>query len=122
MIIDKNTNFEEIFKRDLHQYLCSINRVDEHLPEAPDLEELWAKIGENYLPDAMKEFTKYPTVSLGWIMFVGMAMAKYWDVDWELYSKVENHYEYLKIVLILITWMITSVRKYFFWMRNLIRK
>ena len=20
----------------------------------------------------------------------------YWDVDWELYSKVENHYEYLK--------------------------
>lgn len=55
MIIDKNTNFEEIFKRDLHQYLCSINRVDEHLPEAPDLEELWAKIGENYLPDAMKE-------------------------------------------------------------------
>lgn len=23
-------------------------------------------------------------------------MAKYWDVDWELYSKVENHYEYLK--------------------------
>ena len=96
MIIDKNTNFEEIFKRDLHQYLCSINRVDEHLPEAPDLEELWAKIGENYLPDAMKEFTKYPTVSLGWIMFVGMAMAKYWDVDWELYSKVENHYEYLK--------------------------
>lgn len=68
MIIDKNTNFEEIFKRDLHQYLCSIDRVDEHLPEAPDLEELWAKIGENYLPDAMKEFTKYPTVSLGWIM------------------------------------------------------
>ena len=57
MIIDKNTNFEEIFKRDLHQYLCSINRVDEHLTEAPDLEELWAKIGENYLPDAMKEFT-----------------------------------------------------------------
>lgn len=122
MIIDKNTNFEEIFKRDLHQYLCSIDRVDEHLPEAPDLEELWAKIGESYLPDAMKEFTKYPTVSLGWIMFVGLAMAKYWDVDWELYSKVENHYEYLKIVLILITWMITSVRKYFFWMRNLIRK
>lgn len=96
MIIDKNTNFEEIFKRDLHQYLCSIDRVDEHLPEAPDLEELWAKIGESYLPDAMKEFTKYPTVSLGWIMFVGLAMAKYWDVDWELYSKVENHYEYLK--------------------------
>ncbi|MCE6983293.1 hypothetical protein EI534_39295, partial [Pseudomonas frederiksbergensis] len=42
------------------------------------------------------EFAKYPTVSLGWIMYVGMALAKYWDEDWELYSKVENHYEYLR--------------------------
>ena len=23
-------------------------------------------------------------------------LAKYWDEDWELYSKVENHYEYLR--------------------------
>ncbi len=95
MIIDKNTNFEEIFKRDLHQYLCSINRVDEHLPKL----RIWKNSGKDWrklFADAMKEFTKYPTVSLGWIMFVGMAMAKYWDVDWELYSKVENHYEYLK--------------------------
>ncbi len=29
-------------------------------------------------------------------MYVGMALAKYWDEDWELYSKVENHYEYLR--------------------------
>ena len=29
-------------------------------------------------------------------MFVGMAMAKYWDVDWELYSKVEDHYTHLR--------------------------
>lgn len=89
-------NFEEVFKQDLHQYLLSIKRVDERLPEAPDIEELWPKIGESYLPDAMREFNQYPTVALGWIMFVGMAMAKYWDKDWELYSKVEDHYKHLR--------------------------
>lgn len=29
-------------------------------------------------------------------MFVGMALAKYWDEDWELYGKVEDHYKYLR--------------------------
>lgn len=95
-MIFNQKNIEELFKKDLHMYLLSKNRVDEHLPEAPDLENLWSKIGESYLPDAMREFNKYPTVALGWIMFVGMAMAKYWDVDWELYSKVEDHYQHLR--------------------------
>lgn len=87
---------ELVFKEDLHQYLLSVGRIDERLPEAPDIEALWAKIGESYLPDAMREFGKYPTVALGWIMFVGMAIAKYWDEDWELYGKVENLYIYLR--------------------------
>lgn len=69
MIINQK-NLEELFKFDLHQYLLSLKRVDEHLPEAPDLEELWSKIGESYLPDAMREFPKYPTVALGWIDYV----------------------------------------------------
>ena len=56
-----------------------------------------AKIGgESYLPDGMREFRDYPTVSLGWMMFVGMAIAKYWDTDWELYSKVDDLYKYLR--------------------------
>ena len=95
-MIFNQKNIEELFKNDLHSYLVSRKQVDEHLPEAPDLEELWSKIGESYLPDAMREFSKYPTVALGWIMFVGMAMAKYWDTDWEFYSKVEDHYKHLR--------------------------
>ena len=94
--MEEKKNFEAVFKEDLYQYLLGIDKVDAHLPEAPDLEELWQKVGESYLPDAIREVAKYPTVSLGWIMYVGMALAKYWDEDWELYSKVENHYEYLR--------------------------
>lgn len=97
--MDNNSNhknIEQVFQKDLHQYLLTVGRIDEHLPEAPDIEALWQKIGESYLPDAMREFCKYPTVALGWIMFVGMAIAKYWDEDWELYSKVDNLYLYLR--------------------------
>lgn len=93
---NKSKRIEEIFKQDLSMYLTGRQRVDEQLPDAPDIEEQWAKIGESYLPDAMREFSKYPTVALGWIMFVGMAIVKYWDEDWELYGKVDNLYEYLR--------------------------
>lgn len=94
--LDLTAKYEEIFHNDLHLYLTSIGMTDARFPDAPDLETLWPKIGESYLPDALKEFGKYPTVALGWVMYVGMAVTKYWDEDWELYSKVDDLYKYLR--------------------------
>ena len=101
MIMENNTTYnneqmEQLFHNDLHRYLSSIKLVDERLPEAPDLEELWPKLAQSYMPDGMREFAAFPTASLGWMMYIGMAVAKYWDVDWELYSKVEDLYKYLR--------------------------
>lgn len=87
---------EQIFKDDLYGYLRSQDKVDEHLPEAQDIEDRWAQTGEAYLPDGMREFAGYPTVSLGWMMYVGMAIAHYWDEDWNLYNKVEDLYGHLR--------------------------
>ena len=33
--------FEEQLKHDLHQFLQTINEVDERLPECPDVEDKW---------------------------------------------------------------------------------
>lgn len=88
--------YEELFHKQLHQYLVDAGMADAHFPEADDLERLWPVIGESYMPDAIREFAEYPTVSLGWIMYVGMAVTKYWDEDWELYSKVPDLYKYLR--------------------------
>ena len=88
--------FEEKIKEDLVTYLQEKNLIDEILPDITDIEEKWLGIAEAYLPDGMKEFATYPIVSLGWMMFVGMAIATYWDKDWELYNKVENLYTYLR--------------------------
>ena len=88
--------FEEKFKEDLASYLQEKELVDKTLPDTTDMEEKWLSIAEAYLPDGMREFAAYPTVSLGWMMYIGMAIAKYWDEDWELYNKVENFYTYLR--------------------------
>ena len=94
---NKPRDFEKIFRDDLHGYLLSAGVVDERLPETPDLDELWKKIGQSYMADGVREYnTGYPSVSLGWMMFIGMALAKYWDVDWATYSKVPDLYVYLR--------------------------
>ena len=36
--------FEEILKKDLHQFLQSMQEVDKHMPECPDVEDKWEEI------------------------------------------------------------------------------
>lgn len=94
---NNTTDFEKLFHDDLYMYLRSTDMVDERLPEAPDLEQLWPQLGQSYVADGIREYnTGYPSVALGWIMFLGMAVAKYWDVEWGTYSKVPDLYLYLR--------------------------
>ena len=79
--------FEEDIDKDLHRFLVAVGKMDEKMPECPDLDEMWPSIENAYLPDGIREFTDYPLVSMGWIMFVGMALAQYWDEDWIKYSE-----------------------------------
>lgn len=88
--------FEKKIQNDLHRYLLGEGRIDERLPEAADIEGLWQAIAQAYLPDGVREFTNYPTVSLGWMMYVGMAVARLWDEDWSRYSAMDNLYAYLR--------------------------
>ena len=88
---------EQRFHDDLYGYLRTLDLVDERMPEAPDLDDLWFKIGQSYMTDGIREYnTGYPSVALGWMMFIGMAVAKYWDVEWEVYGKVPVLYLYLR--------------------------
>ncbi len=79
-------DFEKQTLEDLHRFLAGLGKVDKILPETQDIQDLWPAVLENYLPDGVREFENYPVVSLGWMMFTGMAIAKYWDEDWEKYN------------------------------------
>lgn len=88
--------FENKVRQDLISFLQWKEAVDKKVPECPDVEEKWTEIGREYVPDGIREFKDYPIVSLGWMMFIGMAMAYYWDTDWEKYSKEQNIYQTIR--------------------------
>ncbi len=96
--IDKKIagEFEAKVHKDLFDFLKYKKAIDEHVPECPDVEGKWPEIARAYLPDGVKEFAQYPIVSLGWMMLMGMAMAYYWDTDWEKNASRTNFYESLR--------------------------
>ena len=89
-------NYETQLRNDLHQYLMGLKEVDERLPECPDVEGKWEEIAKAYIPDGIREFQNYPSASLGWIMYIGMAVTKMWDTEWEIYANLENIYTYMR--------------------------
>ena len=97
-------NFEDILRKDLHQFLHSMKEVDERLPECPDVEDKWEEIAKAYIPDGIREFNDFPSASLGWMMYIGMAVAKFWDAEWDIYSKIDNLYAYMRKVLTTPLW------------------
>lgn len=88
--------FENMIRQDLHQFLLSMKEVDARLPECPDVEDKWEQIAKAYIPDGIREFQDYPSASLGWMMYIGMAVAKLWDTEWDIYSKLDDLYTYLR--------------------------
>ena len=88
--------FEEAVRADLVKYLQGEKMLDEVVPECPDVEEKWPEIVKAYLPDGAREFQDYPVVSLGWMMFMGMAMAYFWDTDWEKAAKQTDLYQQIR--------------------------
>ena len=59
--------------------------LGKQLLETEDLTELFSSVTKAYL------------VSLGWIAFVGMAMAALWDSDWEHYGAIKPETLYQQI-------------------------
>ena len=86
-MIDK---FEEQLHKDLHQFLQSMKEIDARLPECPDVEDKWEQIAKAYIPDGIREFNDFPSASLGWMRYLGMAVAKFWDAEWEVTEQREQ--------------------------------
>lgn len=79
------------------ELLLRAGRIDPvKMPDLTDIDALWQQIAEAYLPDGVPEYQNYPLASLGWMMYVGMAVAKLWDADWKRYSKAGNLYTMLR--------------------------
>jgi len=56
-----------------------------------DIDYKWDALAKDYFADAVKEFNKYPVVSIAWAGYLGMAVAHRWDQNINLFK--EDKYE-----------------------------
>jgi hypothetical protein len=73
-----------------------MEEVDKHLPECIDVEEKWEDMAQAYIPDGIREFNSFPSASLGWMMYLGKAVAQLWDLEWATFSKMDDLYVHLR--------------------------
>lgn len=67
--------------------LCnSRGLLDGRLLSSPDIDLRWDSIATEYAGDAVREFNGYPEVVLAWSAYIGMAVACWWDKDWNRYK------------------------------------
>ena len=72
----------------LWQFVQQEGHLSGPILETVDLDELWTALAQPYMESAVSDFEQYPLVSLGWMAFVGMAMAVLWDEDWARYQSM----------------------------------
>ncbi len=59
------------------------------LLESDDIESKFTEsFARPYLTDAIREYQQYPEAAIAWAGFLGMAVAKIWDADWQAYQQV----------------------------------
>jgi len=56
------------------------------MPSSDDLDDKFNDMLREFLEEALPEYDRYPDVVLAWAGYVGMAVARWWDSDWELYK------------------------------------
>lgn len=86
-ITDYLSFFENKVNRELVKLCSSYLAVDGVLPSSQDVEERWAALAPEYMADAVPQISDYPTVSIAWAGYLGMAVANDWDTNWEVYKE-----------------------------------
>ena len=90
-----NTEYLDSFEKKVYSEilkLCtSYVAIDGILPTSQDIEEHWNILAPEYLHDSIPQINDYPTVSIAWAGYLGMAVACQWDGDWA--SHKNNEYK-----------------------------
>ena len=47
-----------------------------------DIDLKWKELAPEYIADGVKEIAAYPTVSVAWAGYIGLAVACWWNRDW----------------------------------------
>lgn len=81
--------FEKQLTNEALQLATSMNALKGQLLSSADFEERWKDLAPLYLADAVQLVVEYPTVSVSWAAYMGMAAAQLWDTDYKAFGKAE---------------------------------
>lgn len=76
--------FEEKLQGELLRLCTSYGMLEGTQLSTDDINDLWHDtLAPEYVADAVTQIQNYPTVSVAWAAYLGMAVAHGWDKDWE---------------------------------------
>lgn len=77
------TRFETSLQDELLRLCTSSQMLAGRLLASDDIDNRWRELAPEYMADAVPQIRDYPTVSVAWAAYLGLAVAHQWDTDWE---------------------------------------
>ncbi len=82
-------SFENKLQEELLRLCTSYNLLGGTLLATDDIDDHWKVLAPEYMADAVGQIAEYPTVSVAWAGYLGLAVAYGWDADWTTFSQME---------------------------------
>ena len=79
-------NFEQNLQIELLKLCTSHKMLDGTLLASEDIDERWKEYAPSYMADSVSQINTFPAAAIAWAGYVGMAVAQWWDRDWEHYA------------------------------------
>lgn len=80
--------FEENLVEELVKLCTNYKMLAGTLLSSEDIDLHWKELAPDYMADAVPQIAEYPTVSVAWAGYLGMAVAMGWDANWSMYQKL----------------------------------
>ena len=86
--------FEEKMQNELLRLCTSRGMLSGTLLATDDVDDRWNVLAPEYVADAVGQIADYPTVSVAWAGYLGLAVAHGWDSNWEACVRTEYRQYY----------------------------
>ena len=75
--------FQERLEKEMLRICTDAGMLEGILLRSEDIDQKWKELAPEYIADGVKEIATYPTVSIAWAGYIGMAVACWWNRDWK---------------------------------------
>lgn len=76
----------EHYEQRLEALVASLQGSEGRLMDIDELEERWHDMAPEYMADAVSQINSYPAFTLAVPAYVGMALATWWDKNWNAHK------------------------------------